>query len=44
MADNDINGVGQAYAKKAALLIGGKWIAPPIAGQDFNDYAAQGEK
>jgi len=41
MADNDPSGVGQQAARQAALICGGKWIAPPTAGQDFNDYANQ---
>jgi len=42
MADNDPNGTGQTCAQQAALLCKGKWVAPPTAGQDFNDYANQG--
>lgn len=36
--DNDISGVGQTAAKKAAIACGGSYIYPPIEGMDFNDY------
>lgn len=35
--DNDLSGVGQKAAKKAALACGGKYILPPTLGHDFND-------
>jgi putative DNA primase/helicase len=36
--DNDISGVGQKAARSAALAVNGKYILPPIAGMDWNDY------
>ena len=36
--DNDLNGVGQDAAKKAAIACGGSYIIPPIEGMDYNDY------
>lgn len=35
--DNDKSGVGQKAARAAALACGGKYLLPPIVGQDFND-------
>jgi putative DNA primase/helicase len=35
--DNDLNGVGQAAAEKAANAIGCSFIVPEQAGMDFND-------
>ncbi|MGZ8158851.1 MAG: toprim domain-containing protein [Methylobacter sp.] len=35
--DNDESGVGQKAAKAASLAIGGKYILPPVVGQDWND-------
>lgn len=35
--DNDESGVGQKAARSAALAVAGKYIIPPIAGQDWND-------
>ena len=35
--DNDKSGVGQIAAREAALAIGGKYIKPPIVGNDWND-------
>lgn len=35
--DNDLNGVGQTAAKKAAGAIGCAWIVPEQTGMDFND-------
>jgi putative DNA primase/helicase len=35
--DNDVSGTGQKAARAAALAVGGKYLLPPIAGQDFND-------
>jgi len=35
--DNDLSGVGQKAAEAAASVIGGKYILPPVTGQDFND-------
>ncbi|MEQ1558265.1 MAG: toprim domain-containing protein [Methyloglobulus sp.] len=40
--DNDASGVGQAAAREAALACGGKFIFPPIEGQDFNDFINAG--
>jgi putative DNA primase/helicase len=40
--DNDESEVGQKSAKAAALAIGGKYIIPPIVGQDFNDFLSGG--
>jgi len=40
--DNDLSGVGQAAAREAALAIGGKYILPPVVGQDFNDVLSVG--
>lgn len=36
--DNDISGVGQEKAIKAALAVEGKYLIPPIPGTDWNDY------
>jgi len=36
--DNDLSGIGQTKAKKAALAIGGKASIPPVPGMDWNDY------
>jgi putative DNA primase/helicase len=35
--DNDQNGVGQFYAKSAALAVNGKYIIPTQIGSDWND-------
>jgi putative DNA primase/helicase len=35
--DNDESGVGQKAARAAALAVGGKYLLPPVVGQDFND-------
>lgn len=35
--DNDLSGVGQLYAKAAALAIGGNYIIPRQPGTDWND-------
>lgn len=35
--DNDESGTGQKAARAAALAVGGKYLLPPIVGQDFND-------
>jgi putative DNA primase/helicase len=35
--DNDASGTGQKAARAAALAVGGKYLLPPIVGQDFND-------
>lgn len=35
--DNDLSGVGQKKAIEAAIAINGKYIIPPIAGNDWND-------
>ncbi|WP_020562032.1 toprim domain-containing protein [Methylosarcina fibrata] len=35
--DNDASGTGQKAARAAALAVGGKYLIPPIVGQDFND-------
>lgn len=40
--DNDLNGIGQAKAKEAALEINGKVFIPPVPGQDWNDYLSRG--
>jgi len=40
--DNDESGVGQAAARAAALAISGKYILPPVVGQDFNDVLSAG--
>ena len=37
MGDNDRSGVGQAAAREAALVIGGKYKIPEIEGYDWND-------
>ncbi len=42
--DNDLSGIGQAKARKAALSIGGKVLIPPVAGQDWNDYLTGGRQ
>lgn len=42
--DNDLSGVGQEKATKAALAIYGKVLIPPIEGMDWNDYLTMGEK
>jgi putative DNA primase/helicase len=42
--DNDISGVGQAAAKKAAIACGGAWIVPSEAGKDFNDVISGGSE
>ena len=36
--DNDVSGVGQVKAHKAALSIGGKVLIPPTPGMDWNDF------
>ncbi len=36
--DNDLSGIGQTKAKKAALAIGAKASIPPVTGMDWNDY------
>ena len=36
-ADNDLSGLGQRKAEEATLAINGKYVLPPIPGQDFND-------
>ena len=38
--DNDESGVGQKAAREAALAIGGKYVIPEQAGQDWNDVLA----
>jgi putative DNA primase/helicase len=35
--DNDASGTGQKAARAAALAVGGKYLLPPLVGQDFND-------
>jgi putative DNA primase/helicase len=35
--DNDESGIGQKAARAAALACGGKYLLPPVIGQDFND-------
>ncbi|MGZ8914384.1 MAG: toprim domain-containing protein, partial [Methylobacter sp.] len=35
--DNDESQTGQRAARAAALAVGGKYLLPPIIGQDFND-------
>jgi putative DNA primase/helicase len=35
--DNDESGVGQKAARVAALACGGRYLLPPVVGQDFND-------
>jgi putative DNA primase/helicase len=35
--DHDESGTGQKAARSAALAIGGKYLIPPTAGQDWND-------
>ena len=35
--DNDVSGIGQEKAHKAALSIGGKVLIPPTPGMDWND-------
>jgi putative DNA primase/helicase len=35
--DHDESGTGQTAARSAALAIGGKYLIPPTAGQDWND-------
>lgn len=40
--DNDVSGVGQNAAKRAAAVCGGSWIVPTIAGADFNDVISGG--
>jgi len=35
--DKDESGVGQKAARAAALAVGGKYLLPPVVGQDFND-------
>ena len=35
--DNDESGTGQKAGRSAALAVAGKYIIPPIAGQDWND-------
>ena len=42
--DNDPSGIGQIKAKEAALAICGKFIIPPIPGQDWNDYLTGGRQ
>lgn len=39
--DNDGNGVGQRYATEAATAVNGRTVIPPVAGQDWNDYAVK---
>lgn len=40
--DNDLSNVGQNAARLAALAVNGKYIIPPIAGMDWNDYLTSG--
>lgn len=40
--DNDLSGVGQESATKAALAVNGLLIVPPKAGMDFNDWLNSG--
>jgi putative DNA primase/helicase len=40
-ADNDDSGIGQTKAHDAALVCGGKYLIPPMAG-DFNDFVNAG--
>jgi putative DNA primase/helicase len=35
--DNDVSGVGQSAARKAALAVGGRYMIPPTIGNDWND-------
>jgi len=35
--DNDESGTGQKAARAAALAVGGRYLLPPIVGNDFND-------
>jgi putative DNA primase/helicase len=36
--DNDVSGVGQEKATKAALAVDGKYLIPPVPGTDWNDF------
>ena len=40
--DNDLSNTGQDAARLAALAVNGKYIIPPIAGMDWNDYLTSG--
>jgi putative DNA primase/helicase len=40
--DNDLSNTGQDAARLAALAVNGKYIIPPIAGMDWNDYLSSG--
>jgi len=40
--DNDLSNVGQNAARLAALAINAKYIIPPVAGMDWNDYLSSG--
>lgn len=40
--DNDLSNTGQNAARLAALAVNGKYIIPPIAGMDWNDYLTSG--
>lgn len=40
--DNDLSGIGQSKARKAALSIGGKVLIPPTPGTDWNDVLTGG--
>lgn len=42
MGDNDLSGVGQSKAIDAAQTIGGKYLIPEMAGQDWNDVLSSG--
>ncbi len=42
--DNDISGVGQEKARKAALSIDGKILIPPLPGKDWNDVLGGARK
>ncbi len=37
MGDNDVSGVGQTFARKAALALRGKYKIPSTPGNDWND-------
>ncbi len=42
MGDNDHSGTGQTAAREAALACGGRYMIPPIVGQDWNDAINEG--
>jgi putative DNA primase/helicase len=40
--DHDLSGIGQKAARGAALAVGGKYLIPPTAGNDWNDELSGG--